>query len=46
MHWPPARALLDVAPVNGREWLLLMTVAATILPAIEIHKAWSRLSLR
>jgi magnesium-transporting ATPase (P-type) len=46
MHWPPARALLDVAPVNGREWLLLMTVAATILPAIEIHKAWRRLSLR
>jgi len=46
MHWPPARALLDVAPVNGREWLILMTVAATILPAIEIHKAWRRLSLR
>jgi magnesium-transporting ATPase (P-type) len=46
MHWTPARALLDVAPVSGREWLLLMTVAATILPAIELHKAWRRLPLR
>ena len=42
MHWPPARALLDVAPVNGREWLLLMAVAVTILPAIELHKWWCR----
>ena len=42
MHWPPARGLLDVAPVNGREWLLLMAVAVTILPAIELHKWWCR----
>jgi magnesium-transporting ATPase (P-type) len=42
MHWPPARRLLDVAPVNGREWLLLMAVAVTILPAIELHKWWCR----
>jgi magnesium-transporting ATPase (P-type) len=42
MHWPPARGLLDVAPVNGREWLVLMAVAATILPAIELHKWWCR----
>jgi magnesium-transporting ATPase (P-type) len=42
MHWPPARELLDVAPVNGREWLLLMAVAVTILPAIEFHKWWCR----
>jgi magnesium-transporting ATPase (P-type) len=40
LHWPPARALLDVAPVNGREWFLLMAVAVTILPAIELHKWW------
>jgi magnesium-transporting ATPase (P-type) len=44
MHWQPARALLDVAPVKGREWLVLMAVAATILPAIELHKRWSQLS--
>ena len=40
MHWPPARALLDVAPLNGRDWFLLMAVAITILPAIELHKWW------
>jgi magnesium-transporting ATPase (P-type) len=42
MHWPPVQSLLDVAPVSGREWIVLMAVAATILPAIEIHKAWCR----
>ena len=42
MHWPPARVLLDVAPVNGRDWFLLMAVAVTILPAIELHKWWCR----
>jgi hypothetical protein len=42
MHWPPARGLLDVAPVNSREWLILMAVAVTILPAIELHKWWCR----
>jgi len=42
MHWPPVQSLLDVAPVSGGEWLVLMAVAATILPAIELHKAWCR----
>jgi magnesium-transporting ATPase (P-type) len=42
MHWPPARALLDVAPVSGRDWLVLVPLAATILPAIELHKWWRR----
>lgn len=42
MHWPLVQSLLDVAPVSGREWLVLMAVAVTILPAIELHKAWRR----
>ena len=42
MHWPPARALLDVAPVSGRDWLVLVPLAAMILPAIELHKWWCR----
>ena len=42
MHWPPVQSLLDVAPVSGGEWLVLIAVAATILPAIELHKAWRR----
>ena len=46
MHWPVVQSLLDVAPVSGREWLVLMAVAATILPAIELHKAWRRRQMR
>jgi magnesium-transporting ATPase (P-type) len=42
MHWPPAQAILDVAPASGREWLVLSAVALTILPAIELHKWWIR----
>ena len=42
MHWPPAQKVLDVAPASGREWLVLAAVAATILPAVELHKWWCR----
>jgi magnesium-transporting ATPase (P-type) len=42
MHWPPAQKVLDVAPASGREWLVLAAVAATILPAVELHKWWRR----
>jgi magnesium-transporting ATPase (P-type) len=44
MHWPPVQSLLDIAPVDGREWLILMAVAASILPAVELHKWWCRRS--
>ena len=44
MHWPPVQSLLDIAPVGGREWLILMAVAASILPAVELHKWWCRRS--
>jgi Ca2+-transporting ATPase len=42
MHWPPAQSLLGTAPVSGVEWLVLVPIAATILPAIELHKWWCR----
>jgi magnesium-transporting ATPase (P-type) len=42
MHWPPVQSLLDITPVSGREWLILMAVAASILPAVELHKWWRR----
>ena len=42
MHWPPAQSLLGTASVSGRDWLVLVPLAATILPAIELHKRCCR----
>jgi magnesium-transporting ATPase (P-type) len=42
MHWGPAQAILGVAPLAGRDWLLLLAVAGTVVPAVECHKWWCR----
>ena len=46
MHWPPAQSLLDIAPVSGNDWLVLVPLATTIIPAIDLHKRWCRVSPR
>jgi magnesium-transporting ATPase (P-type) len=42
MHLPATRAVLEIGPLPGRDWLALAALAVTILPAIELHKRWCR----
>jgi Ca2+-transporting ATPase len=38
MHLPLGRAVLGTAPVSPERWLMLLALASTILPVIELHK--------
>jgi len=42
MHVPLMQRLLQTEPIDGKTWLVLVALAATILVVMEIHKwAWS-----
>ncbi|RUL85716.1 cation-translocating P-type ATPase [Tautonia sociabilis] len=38
MYYPPARELLEIAPVGPRTWLVLVGLSLTVFLAIELHK--------
>jgi Ca2+-transporting ATPase len=40
MHLPFMRDMLGTAPVSAREWALMIGIALSIIPAIELHKWW------
>ena len=42
MHLPITQEILEIGPLAGRDWLVLVVVATTILPAVELHKWWCR----
>jgi hypothetical protein len=42
MHLPFTQRVLGVSPLPVDEWLFLAGIAATILPAVELHKWWCR----
>jgi magnesium-transporting ATPase (P-type) len=42
MHLPPLQAVLSVAPLTTREWLLMPLVALSLLAVMEAHKvSWA-----
>ncbi len=42
LYFPPARAVLDTAPVGGEDWLALFVLATSVVLAAELHKLWWR----
>jgi calcium-translocating P-type ATPase len=42
MHTPGLDRLLDVTPLPWNQWLSLAALALTIIPVMEIYKAWRR----
>lgn len=42
LHFPPTQNILGVEPISAAAWARIIPVAATILVAIEIHKAIRR----
>jgi magnesium-transporting ATPase (P-type) len=46
MHLPFTQRVLGVSPLPVDEWLFLAGIAATILPAVELHKWWCRRTTR
>ncbi|MDP6346370.1 MAG: HAD-IC family P-type ATPase [Alphaproteobacteria bacterium] len=42
MYTPGLRNVLDVAPISLAEWLVLLTIALSLLVVEEAHKAWLR----
>ena len=46
VHWPPAQGIFDTVALQGRDWLLAVGVAATILVLNEVRKAVTRLLFR
>ncbi len=42
LYFPPARAVLDTAPVRGADWLVLFALATSVVLAAELHKFWWR----
>jgi magnesium-transporting ATPase (P-type) len=42
LYAPPMQALLGTRPVSPRTWIVLATLALTVLGALELHKLWRR----
>jgi len=42
MHWPVTQALLRIAPLPAREWLILAAAAVVQVPVMELYKLLKR----